>query len=90
MKIRSFFLATAIVSAATGFAFAQTSPAANPETGNVQPGANANTKAVPAGQAMQPTGTKKPAAQTTGANTKETNEKAASPASSGSGIKQEK
>jgi hypothetical protein len=89
MKIRSFVLATAIVSAVTGFAFAQT-PAANPDTGNLQPGANSNSKAVPADQTMKGSGTMNAPAQTTGSNTKETKEKDASPASPASGLKQEK
>lgn len=89
MKIRSFVLATAIASAVTGFAFAQT-PAANPDTGNVQPGANGNSKAPPSSQTMKGTGTMNAPAQTTGSNIKETKEKDASPASTQSGLKQEK
>ncbi len=89
MKLRSLFLATAVACSVTSLACAQT-PASNPDTGNLQPGASTNSKAPPRAQTTKGSGAMNAPRQTTGSNVKETKEKDASPASTNSGLKQEK
>jgi hypothetical protein len=99
MKIRTLIIATTLLTAATSFAFAQSSPApANQSGPGVSPSASptdqgadnetGNTKGVPTRGTMnaQPA----PATTTGAAPANESMQKDKSPASQGSGIKQEK
>jgi hypothetical protein len=98
MKIRALLIATTLLTAATSFAFAQSAPApANQSGPSVSPSASptdqgavsesGNTKGTPAHGTMNSA----PAKATNGAAPgNETMQKDKSPASQGSGIKQEK
>ena len=99
MKIRTLLVATTLLTAATSFAFAQSSPApANQSGPSVSPSASptdqgvgsesGNTKGVPSRGTMN--ANPAPAATTGGAPANDSMQKDKSPASQNSGIKQEK
>ena len=99
MKIRALIIATTLLTAATSFAFAQSSPApANQSGPSVSPSASptdqgggsesGNTKGVPTPGTMNTSPA--PAATTGAAPAIDSMQKDKSPPSQGSGIKQEK